>query len=146
MPFSAISPSLPITIFVGYSLGSITSINLGGVNIDNWLEKIKGLEQEPERSKRCGVCFYHRFCKTAKYAYENNYLLYTSSLAISRMKDIKQVIDSGIKAASNFDGVNYWDYNWRKEGRVELASKISKTENFYRQKYCGCIFSIINKK
>ena len=51
---------------------------------DNWFERVKGLEDEPERGKRCTVCFDMRFERSALYAKENGFdvfatcLLYTS--------------------------------------------------------------------
>ena len=36
---------------------------------DNWFERIKGLENEPERGKRCTECFDMRFERSALYAY-----------------------------------------------------------------------------
>ncbi|MFV0337970.1 MAG: epoxyqueuosine reductase QueH, partial [Chthoniobacterales bacterium] len=45
---------------------------------DNWFERIKGLEWEPERGRRCSACFDMRFERTALYAHENNFSLITS--------------------------------------------------------------------
>ena len=38
---------------------------------ENWFERIKGLEDEPERGERCTVCFDMRFERSALFAYEN---------------------------------------------------------------------------
>ena len=43
---------------------------------DNWFERIKGLENEPERGKRCTECFDMRFERSALYAHENNFGVY----------------------------------------------------------------------
>ena len=55
---------------------------------DNWFSRIKGLEWEPERGKRCTVCFDMRFERTALYANEHGFSVISSSLGISRWKDI----------------------------------------------------------
>ena len=39
---------------------------------ENWFERIKGLEDEPERGQRCTKCFDMRFERSALFAYENN--------------------------------------------------------------------------
>jgi predicted adenine nucleotide alpha hydrolase (AANH) superfamily ATPase len=83
-----------------------------------------------------------RFERTALYAYENDFSMITSSLGISRWKNMEQINDCGVRAAKNYDGVDYWTYNWRKAGGGARMYEISKREEFYKQEYCGCIFSL----
>lgn len=111
-------------------------------DVQNWFKRAKGLEWEPERGERCTKCFDMRFERTALYAYENNFKIISSSLGISRWKNMDQINDSGIRAASNYEGVNYWTYNWRKAGGAARMYEIAKREEFYKQEYCGCIFSL----
>jgi len=109
---------------------------------DNWFERIKGLENEPERGKRCTECFDMRFERSALYAHENNFGVYATTLGISRWKDMDQINTSGDKAAERYDEVIYWDFNWRKQGGSSRMIEISKEENFYQQEYCGCVYSL----
>lgn len=109
---------------------------------DNWFERVKGLEWEPERGKRCTACFDMRFERTALYAHEHGFPLISSSLGISRWKDMNQINDSGIRAASRYPGLNYWTYNWRKDGGSARMYEIAKREQFYQQEYCGCVYSL----
>ncbi len=109
---------------------------------DNWFERIKGLEDEPERGERCTKCFDMRFERTALFAAENGFTTFTSSLGISRWKDMDQINTSGIRAAKRYKNITYWTYNWRKRGGSERMYKISKEESFYKQEYCGCIYSL----
>lgn len=109
---------------------------------DNWFARIKGLEWEPERGKRCTVCFDMRFERTALYAYEHGIPLISSSLGISRWKDMNQINDSGVRAANRYPNVEYWTYNWRKKGGAARMYEIAKRENFYKQEYCGCVYSL----
>jgi predicted adenine nucleotide alpha hydrolase (AANH) superfamily ATPase len=111
-------------------------------DVQNWFGKAKGMENEPERGVRCTMCFDMRFVKTAQYAKENGFKVITSSLGISRWKNMDQINDCGHRAASLFDGIEYWDYNWRKQGGSERMYKIAKREKFYKQEYCGCIYSL----
>lgn len=111
-------------------------------DVDNWFERVQGLEYEPERGLRCTVCFDMRFERTALYAHEHGFDTFTSSLGISRWKDMQQINDSGIRAASRYDDLTYWTYNWRRQGGAQRMLDISKRENFYQQEYCGCIYSL----
>ena len=111
-------------------------------DVQNWFSRAKGLEKEPERGKRCTKCFDMRFERTALYAFENNFKIITSSLGISRWKDMDQINECGIRAAKHYEGVTYWTYNWRKAGGASRMYEIAKREEFYKQEYCGCIFSL----
>ena len=111
-------------------------------DVQNWFARAKGMEYEPERGIRCSMCFDMRFIRTALYAHENNFKVITSSLGISRWKDMDQINKSGIKAASYYPDITYWTYNWRKDGGGARMYEIAKDEEFYKQEYCGCIYSL----
>lgn len=111
-------------------------------DVQNWFARAKGMEQEPERGIRCTMCFDMRFERSALYAYENGFSLFTSSLGISRWKNMEQINQSGNRAAKHYDGITYWDYNWRKSGGSARMYEIAKQEEFYKQEYCGCIYSL----
>jgi len=106
-----------------------------------WLELTKGHEKDPERAQRCDLCFKMRLKQAAVYARENGFKVFATSLGISRWKDFDQVARAGEAASALFPDLAYWDMNWRKEGGVQMMDKISKDENFYRQDYCGCLYS-----
>ena len=109
---------------------------------DNWFERIKGLENTPERGERCTVCFDMRFERTALYAHENGFKIFTSSLGISRWKDMNQINGAGARAAQRYPEMHYWTHNWRKGGGSQRMIEISKREQFYQQEYCGCAYSL----
>src|SRR5688572_15387875 len=98
---------------------------------DNWFARAKGMEDEPEKGKRCTMCFDMRFERTALYAHEHDFPVMTSSLGISRWKNMQQINDSGARAATRYPGLIYWDFNWRKKGGAERMVEISKREEFY---------------
>tara|TARA_B100001063_G_scaffold192995_1_gene184313 strand:- start:641 stop:1303 length:663 start_codon:yes stop_codon:yes gene_type:complete len=114
----------------------------GDYDKDNWFERIKGLEDEPERGKRCTQCFDMRFERSALFAQENGFGVYATTLGISRWKDMEQINSSGLRAAKRYDDVSYWDFNWRKQGGSSRMVEISKREEFYQQEYCGCVYSL----
>jgi len=109
---------------------------------DNWFARVKGLEYEPERGVRCTACFDMRFERSALYAVEHGYTVFTSSLGISRWKDMSQINACGERAAARYPELAYWDFNWRKGGGSARTVEISKQEQFYQQEYCGCIYSL----
>ena len=74
---------------------------------DNWFKRVKGLENEPERGKRCTKCFDIRFERSALYAKENSFKVFATTLGISRWKDMNQINEAGLRAASRYDEVKY---------------------------------------
>ena len=109
---------------------------------DNWYARAKGMEFEPERGSRCAMCFDMRMERTALYAHENGFDTIATSLGISRWNDLNQVNEAGKNAANKYEGLTYWDYNWRKNGGSACNMEICKREKFYQQEYCGCAFSL----
>ena len=110
----------------------------------NWLKATKGLANEPEKGKRCEVCFDLRLMESARYAKNNNFDIWTTVLSISPHKDAKQINIVGERIATIVD-LPYISADWKKNNGFKIASELSKQENFYRQNYCGCVYSKINK-
>lgn len=111
-------------------------------NTEDWFARAKGMEDEPERGIRCTMCFDMRFQRTALYAHEHGFPTITSSLGISRWKNMEQINDCGIRAAKPYPEIEYWTYNWRKQGGSQRMIETSKREEFYQQEYCGCVYSL----
>ena len=119
---------------------------------ENWLEAVKGLENEQERGSRCLKCFKLRLLRTAQYASERGIKVITTTLASSRWKSLDQINEAGLWAcqqlavrrssAAPHNEVIWWDQNWRKGGLQERRLQIIKEYDFYNQLYCGCEFSI----
>ena len=112
---------------------------------ENWLEAVRGLEDEPERGERCSVCFHLRLKRAMEYAKENGFDVVSSVLGISRYKDMDQV-NRAARRASGETGVPYDETNWRKSGLEQLRQKLVGETGMYAQDYCGCPFSVRKKK
>lgn len=111
-------------------------------DVGRWFARAKSMEWEPERGRRCTMCFDMRFERTARYAREHHFSLWATSLGISRWKDMEQINKSGRRASRAYPGVEFWDFNWRKDGGAARMYEIAKREGFYQQQYCGCIYSL----
>ena len=109
---------------------------------DYWFERVKGFENEPEKGKRCSLCFDIRFEKTAEYAHENGFKIFTSSLTMSSQKIPEQIFESALKASSKYPDLKFWDVVWRKDGRKQRERELIQKEKYFQQTYCGCIYSI----
>ncbi len=114
-------------------------------NHEKWNQAIKGLENEPERGKRCELCFYMRLKAVMEYAKTRGISCVASVLGVSRYKDLAQVNRSAHRAEEE-TGVKYLEIEGRKGGMQELRCRLIKDLDIYNQKYCGCQFSILKEK
>ncbi len=105
-----------------------------------WQNAVKGLEAEPERGKRCSVCFGLRLARAARYAKENGFTVFSSVLGISRHKDLAQVNEQALQAAQK-EGIPYDLTNWRKGGTEQVKTVLMRDMQIYNQTYCGCPYS-----
>ena len=118
---------------------------------ESWRCDVSGLEQEPERGRRCEVCFYHRLLATAQKAQQLGIPYFATTLASSRWKNLEQINRTGEVAAAKATNdnpivnVRFWAQNWRKDGLQERRNTLLKEYNFYNQLYCGCEYSLLRK-
>ena len=109
-------------------------------NKDEFLSAVKGLEDLPEKSSRCKNCYLLRLEKTAKYAKENGYDYFTTTLTLSPHKNAEWINEIGIELQEKY-GVKFLCADFKKEGGYLRSIELSKKYNLYRQNYCGCEFS-----
>ena len=107
-----------------------------------WRAAMQGLEEEPERGRRCLRCFRYRLARAATYAQAQGYEVLSTTLASSRWKRLDQVNEAGAEACAAQANVTWWDRNWRKGGLQERRNEIIREQDFYNQRYCGCEFSM----
>ncbi len=106
-----------------------------------WYNCIAGLENEPERGKRCERCFEYRLLYTALKAFQLEYKYFTTTLTVSPHKQSKVIFKIAEELAKKYE-LNFLNIDFKKEDGFLKTMKIAKEENFYRQTYCGCEFSI----
>ena len=102
-----------------------------------WCEMTQGLENEPERGKRCSICFEMRLVRAMEYAKANGFDAVASVLGASRWKDLAQVNRAAFEA-SRKTGVAYVEIEARKGGMQERRLQLIKDLALYNQTYCGC--------
>lgn len=108
---------------------------------DEYYNFVSGLENEPEKGKRCDKCFELRLKKTAEFAKSISAKEFTTSIVISPHKNFDRLTAIGKDIAENY-GLNYVDINFKKKDGFLKTNKISKELNLYRQNYCGCKFAL----
>jgi len=102
----------------------------------DFFQAVSSKENIPER---CIICWSLRLRKTAEYAKKNRFLTFSTTLLVSPYQDHKLIKQLGIKIAKE-TGLDFYYEDFRfgfKEAQIE-----AKIKGIYRQKYCGCKYSM----
>lgn len=109
-------------------------------NPDEYDTAVEGLENLGEKSKRCYKCYKFRLDKAAKYAKDNNYDYFTTTLSISPYKISSWINEIG-EELENAYNIKYLYADFKKRNGYKRSLELSKEYNLYRQQYCGCKYS-----
>ncbi|MGL6132117.1 MAG: epoxyqueuosine reductase QueH, partial [Fusobacteriaceae bacterium] len=110
----------------------------------DFIEKIKGLEGEKEGGPRCYECYKLRMEATAKKAKELDYDYFTTVLSISPLKNSAWINEIGIELENKY-GIKFLTGDFKKKSRYLRSVNLSKEHDLYRQDYCGCIYSKVER-
>ena len=112
---------------------------------EEFYKSIKGLENNGERSKRCYNCYKLRLENSAKYAKENEFDYFTTTLSISPYKDAEWINEIGKELEKKYK-VKYLFSDFKKRNGYKRSLELSKEYKLYRQEYCGCVYSMQERK
>lgn len=104
----------------------------------------RGLENEPERGKRCYKCYKLRLEETAKVAKELGFDYFTTTLSLSPYKDAKWINEIG-GLLQDIYNINFLYSDFKKKNGYKRSIELSKEYDLYRQDYCGCVYSVRDK-
>lgn len=110
-----------------------------------YYSKIKGHEKDKEGEERCHICYKLRLEETAKYAKENGFDFFTTTLSVSPYKNAKVLNLLGEKLEKEYN-IKYLYADFKKKDGYKKSVMYSKEYNLYRQDYCGCVYSKINRE
>lgn len=127
---------------LGYSMEIIEGVYRP---IEDFFNEVKGLEKEREGETRCLKCYELRMRATAEKAKELNFDYFTTALSISPLKKAQWINEIGERLETEY-GVNFLYADFKKQSRYLRSIELSKEHNLYRQDYCGCIFSKIERE
>ena len=122
-------------------LASLSIENISGeYDQDSWYKRIRGFENEPEKGRRCEICYRVRLESTAALAKEMGIGYFTSTLSLSPHKPYEIIKRIGDEIAQKY-GLIFLDENFKKKDGFKESCEMSKDYGMYRQAYCGCEFS-----
>ena len=101
-----------------------------------WLAHIRGLEDEPEKGKRCEKCFEFSLSRTSQMAERLGFDAFATTLTLSPHKVSRIIFEIG-KQFPRFEPIDF-----KKQGGFLRSIELSEEFDLYRQNYCGCEFSM----
>jgi predicted adenine nucleotide alpha hydrolase (AANH) superfamily ATPase len=117
----------------------------GNYDRDEWLSLADVFKDEPEGGRRCELCYQVRLEETGKKAKKEGYDMFGAVLTISPHKDARKINTLGKKIGERY-GIPFLESDFKKKDGFKKSVEISKEFGLYRQDYCGCIYSKIDKK
>lgn len=112
---------------------------------EDYFSRIKGLENEPEEGRRCLECFKIRLEETARIASERGFEWFCTTLTVSSRKDGVAINAIGREAEAKY-GVKWLPSEFKKREGNHRSIILSEKYGLYRQEYCGCVFSLVNRE
>ena len=110
-----------------------------------FFEAVRGLEDIPEGGVRCFVCYKLRLEAAARYAKEHDFDYFTTTLTISPLKNAKKLNEIGEALAEQY-GVKHLPSDFKKKEGYKQSITLSKEYDLYRQDFCGCVFSKMERE
>ncbi|MCH5352902.1 MAG: epoxyqueuosine reductase QueH [Acutalibacter sp.] len=104
----------------------------------------KGLEDVPEGGERCLACFRLRLRRAAEEAKRRGFDYFTTSLSISPLKNAEALNRIGEEVGKEL-GVTHLPSDFKKKDGYKRSLELSREYDLYRQDYCGCVFSKIQR-
>ncbi len=110
-------------------------------DVSQYLELVRGLENQPEGGDRCAKCFELRLRSTAEYFLKTaEFDFFATTLTLSPHKDAKLINSIG-EQIERETGAKYLASDFKKHDGFLHSVQLSKELDIYRQRYCGCKFS-----
>lgn len=112
---------------------------------ERWLRITQKFKEEPEKGRRCDVCYAMRLEKTAQKASELGFDIFTTVMSLSPWKKAESLNRMGRMFASRY-GIRFLEADFKKKDGFRKSIELSKDHGLYRQNYCGCVYSKKNHK
>lgn len=124
--------------------GAIKVID-GGYEKEVFDDAIKGLEKSKEGGERCYQCYQLRLLKTAMYAKTHHFDFFGTTLTVSPYKNSQKLNEIGRILEKEYQ-ISYLYSDFKKRDGYKRSIFLSEKYHLYRQDYCGCIYSQIERR
>ena len=112
---------------------------------EDFFKQVKGLEDRKEGGERCFKCYTLRMEATAQKAKELGFDYFSTVLSISPLKNAQWINEIGEELSEKY-GIKFLNGDFKKKNRYLRSTEISREYELYRQDYCGCVFSKMERE
>jgi len=112
----------------------------GEYDQDHWLKLTDRFKEEPEKGRRCDICYAVRLDRTARKALELGLPAFTTIMSISPWKKADVLNRIGRLTGWKYN-LQFLEGDFKKKGGFQKSIEISRRYGLYRQNYCGCVYS-----
>jgi predicted adenine nucleotide alpha hydrolase (AANH) superfamily ATPase len=105
-----------------------------------WLKQTHRLRHEPEKGRRCDVCYALRLERTGQAAAALRFDSFTTIMSLSPWKKAAALNRIGRMLGRRF-GVEFLEADFKKKDGFRKSVALSRELYLYRQDYCGCVYS-----
>jgi predicted adenine nucleotide alpha hydrolase (AANH) superfamily ATPase len=117
----------------------------GRYDVGDFFRYVEGLEDCKEGGERCFKCYRLRLEDTAKKAKEMGFEYFSTVLSISPLKNAQKINEIGKELEEKY-GVKFLTGDFKKKNGYKRSVELSKDHDLYRQDYCGCVFSKVERE
>ncbi|MDT8317589.1 MAG: epoxyqueuosine reductase QueH [bacterium] len=112
----------------------------GPYDVERWHELTKDNKADPEKGGRCSICYDMRLEAAARFACSLECEYFTTVLSVSPHKDAGRINETGLRLSEGL-GIRYLPADFKKKEGFKKTVEMGKASGFYRQDYCGCVYS-----
>ncbi|RLC69731.1 MAG: hypothetical protein DRI26_08505 [Chloroflexi bacterium] len=117
-------------------------LKVGPYRPKEWLKETLPLRNEPEGGERCRVCFRLRLAETYHKLFELGGEVFTTTLTVSPHKSAQVINQIG----REIGGERFLERDFKKRDGFKRSIELAKSWGLYRQDYCGCIYSLKERR
>jgi len=107
---------------------------------DAWTARTAKFKDEPEKGRRCNICYAARLARTAARAAREDFDAFTTVMSLSPWK-MAGIMNRIGRLNGARRGVEFLEADFKKKDGFKKSVELSRAHGLYRQDYCGCIYS-----
>jgi predicted adenine nucleotide alpha hydrolase (AANH) superfamily ATPase len=107
---------------------------------DGWMALTRKFKDEPEKGRRCDICYAARLARTADRAAREGFDAFATVMSLSPWKKAAVMNRIGRMFAARH-GLAFLQADFKKKDGFKKSVELSRAHGLYRQDYCGCVYS-----
>lgn len=108
---------------------------------DEWQAVACERADDPEKGERCRFCYRDRLTRTVRVAKELGFDIFGTTLLVSPYKDAAAICEIG-KELEEMSEVEFLDMDFQADDGYRRSQDLAKELGLYRQRFCGCEYSL----